>query len=403
VPITGVSYETSTWVPRHPEAFSRAEVIRQTGEFRAAIPATITRWSPQFSTEVVSDVEDASRQLTEFDRHARIVLGNDNPALGPMSAILLRTESASSSQIERLTTSAKQLALAELGEGGRSNAHMVVGNVRAMEAALRLAHDLSEESILQMHHALMIHQHDVGPDEAGIYRKEFVWLGEGDAGPRTADFVPPHPDRVSPAMADLMGFLGRGDLPILVQAAVGHAQFETIHPFVDGNGRTGRALVQSVLKNKGLVSGMAVPISAGLLTDIDRYFVALGSFRAGDAGPIIAEFARATRLAAVSGRRLLDELSDVLHDSRAKLTGIRSDAAVWRILPALVAQPVIKAKHLTETLGLGEMAASRALNLLTERGVLREVTGQRRNRIFEHGGVLRVLDDYARGIRRVAG
>jgi Fic family protein len=317
-----------------------------------------------------------------------------------MSAILLRTESTSSSQIERLTTSAKQLALAELGEGGRSNAHVVVGNVRAMEAALRLADDLSEESILQMHHALMVHQPNVGPSEAGVYRKEFVWLGEGEAGPRTADFVPPHPDRVPHSMADLMGFLGRQDLPVLVQVAVGHAQFETIHPFVDGNGRTGRALVQSVLKNKGMVSGMAVPISAGLLTNIDRYFAALGSFRKGDAGPIVTEFARASRMAAVSGRRLLDQLSDALEDSRTKLIGVRSDAAAWRVLPSLVAQPVMTAKHLTRTLGLGEMAALRTLNLLTERRVLREVTGQRRNRIFEHGEILRVLDDYARGIKR---
>lgn len=403
VPIKAVTYETSAWAPRHPEAFSRAEVVRQTGEFHAAIPANIADWSPEFSAEVASDVEDASRELTEFDRHARIVLGASNPALGPMSAILLRTESSSSSQIERLTTSAKQLALAELGEGGRSNAHVVVGNVRAMEAALRLADDLSEESILQMHHALMIHQPNVGLGEAGVYRKEFVWLGEGEAGPRTADFVPPHPDRVPRSMADLLGFLGRQDLPVLVQVAVGHAQFETIHPFVDGNGRTGRALVQSVLKNKGMVSGMAVPISAGLLSDIDRYFAALGSFRKGDAGPIIAEFARASRRAAVSGRQLLDHLSDALEDSRAKLTGVRSDAAAWRVLPELVAQPVMTAKHLIETLGLGEMAALRTLKLLTERRVLREVTGHRRNRIFEHGEILRVLDDYAQGAKRGTG
>lgn len=204
-------------------------------------------------------------------------------------------------------------------------------------------------------------------------------------------------------MADLLGFLGRQDLPVLVQVAVGHAQFETIHPFVDGNGRTGRALVQSVLKNKGMVSGMAVPISAGLLSDIDRYFAALGSFRKGDAGPIIAEFARASRRAAVSGRQLLDHLSDALEDSRAKLTGVRSDAAAWRVLPELVAQPVMTAKHLIGTLGLGEMAALRTLKLLTERRVLREVTGHRRNRIFEHGEILRVLDDYARGAKRGTG
>jgi len=148
---------------------------------------------------------------------------------------------------------------------------------------------------------------------------------------------------------------------------------------------------------------MAVPISAGLLNEIDRYFAALGSFRKGDARPIIQEFARASRQAAVSGRHLLDHLSDALEESRAKLTGVRSDAAVWRVLPELVAQPVMSAKYLIETLGLGEMAALRTLNLLTERRVLREMTGQRRNRIFEHGEILRVLDNYARGVKRATG
>lgn len=98
-----------------------------------------------------ADVEDATRALVAFDRHAQSRLGTDNPALGPMTAILLRTESASSSQIEQLTTSAKQLALAEIDEGDKANALTVIGNVRAMEAALQLSDDISEDSILATH------------------------------------------------------------------------------------------------------------------------------------------------------------------------------------------------------------------------------------------------------------
>lgn len=350
----------------------------------------------------LADVEDATRQLVAFDQHARRTLGTDNPALGPMTAILLRTESTSSSQIEQLTTSAKQLALAEIDEGDKANALTVVGNVRAMEAALRLADDLSEGSILAMHKALMLQQPGFAPVEAGRYRTEHVWIGPGKAGPRTAEFVAPHHDRIPGAIADLVRFMDRQDTLVLVQVAVAHAQFETIHPFPDGNGRTGRALAQSILRNKGLVASTAVPISAGLLVDVNRYFRSLGSFRGGDAGPIIRDFAAASRIAAATGTRLVDDLVAQLEESRAKLEGIRSDAAAWRILPALIGQPAVNTKYLMGALGLGEMAALRALDALTARGVLTETTGRMRGRVWQHPGIFEVLDVYAEQIRRMS-
>ena len=382
--------------------YSRAEVERQTGPYSAAVAASIAGWTPSISSADSADVEDATRQLVSFDEHAQRVLGADNPALGPMTAILLRTESASSSQIEQLTTSAKQLALAELDEGDKANAVTVVGNVRAMEAALQLADEISQESILAMHEALMIHQRGSAPIDAGRFRLEQVWIGAGDAGPRVAEFVAPHHDRIPGAIEDLVEFIGRQDIPVLIQVAVAHAQFETIHPFPDGNGRTGRALAQSILRNKGLVASTAVPISAGLLVDVDRYFTALGAFRDGDAGPIVREFARASRFAAVSGTKLVDDLVAQLDASRAKMQGLRADAAAWKVLPALVGQPAVNTAYLVETLGLGEMAALRAVDALTERGVLTETTGKARGRVWQHRGIFDVLDAYAADLRRTA-
>ncbi len=137
-----------------------------------------------------------------------------------------------------------------------------------------------------------------------------------------------------------MRFAKRQDLPVLIQVAVAHAQFETIHPFPDGNGRTGRALAQSILRNKGLVSSTAVPISAGLLVPVDRYFAALGAFRSGDAGPIIREFARASRIAAATGTKLVDDLVAQLGESRARLQGLRSDAAAWKVFPRSSVNPL---------------------------------------------------------------
>lgn len=399
--IPAVSYETLQWRPKAPELYSRAEVQRQTGPYDGAITSPIAEWSPFVSAAEAADVEDATRQLVEFDRHAQRTLGTGNPALGPMTAILLRTESASSSQIEQLTTSAKQLALAEIEEGDTQNAMSVVGNVRAMEAALALADDISEQSILAMHEALLIHQRGL-EHEAGRFREETVWIGRGNAGPRLADFVAPAHHRIRGAIADLVRFVRRDDIPVLVHVAVAHAQFETIHPFVDGNGRTGRALAQSILRNKGLVGSTAVPISAGLLVNTVRYFDALGAYRSGDAGPITSEFAGASRIAATTGIQLVDDLVEQLDESRQKMKGIRADAAAWKVLPTLVGQPAVNVKYLKSALGLGEMAALRALDALTERDVLIESTGKSRGRVWQHRGIFEVLDSYASAIRRMS-
>jgi len=402
IPIDPVSFETLEWKPRSRGIYSRAEVERQTGSYRAIVPARISQWVPLMSAQDSADIEDATRQMVEFDLHAKKALGTAEPSHGPMAAILLRTESASSSQIEQLTTSAKQLALAEIDQGERSNARTVIGNVRAMEAALRLSERISEESIHAMHAELMLNQSGFDPGEAGLFRSEQVWIGPGEAGPRTAHFVAPHHEHIPSAMEDLVTFITRADLPVLLHAAVAHAQCETIHPFSDGNGRTGRALVHSILKNKGLMRATALPISAGLLTDLDTYFSALSDFQRGDAGPIVRRFAHAARVAAMTGTQLVDDLVEVLESSRQKMTSVRSDAAAWKVLPALVGQPAVSVDYLKNKLGLGEMAALRALNVLTERGVLTEITGKKRGRAWEHDGILEVLDSYAEQIRRMS-
>lgn len=114
-----------------------------------------------------------------------------------------------------------------------------------------------------MHKALMLQQYGFDAAQAGRFRGEQVWIGPGDAGPRTVDFVAPHHDRVHAAMVDLVAFVQREDLPVLVQVALAHAQFETIHPFTDGNGRTGRALAQSVLRTKAWCSRPLCPYLPG--------------------------------------------------------------------------------------------------------------------------------------------
>lgn len=399
VPVTPVSYETLGWKPRAPEMFSRAEVARQTGTYEGTVTSPIADQRFELSTQDATDVEEAARALVVFDNYARVRLGADSPILGPMSAILLRTESASSSQIEQLTTSAKQIALAELEEGNKHNANLVVGNVRAMEAALQLADQIDTSSILAMHHQLLSRSASLS-EHAGRFRKEAVWIGGDNAGPIGAEFIGPHHNRVPDAVQDVVVFTRRTDLPVIVQVAIAHAQFETIHPFIDGNGRAGRALSQAMIRNLRLATHTTVPISAGLLVDTASYFDALGSYRVGDARPIIRRFANASRFAAASGRELVDELTSELDRSRDLLTGVRKHSAVWEVLPRLVGQPVVNLRYVRDKLGIQEMTALRALDALTDRGVLVERSGHSRNRVWEHRGILSVLDNYAELIRR---
>jgi Fic family protein len=194
--------------------------------------------------------------------------------------------------------------------------------------------------------------------------------------------------------------MAHNDLPVLLHVAVAHAQFETLHPFVDGNGRTGRALAQSMLKSKRVVTRSTVPLSAGLLVDVDGYFAALTAFRDGDAAPIAQRFAHAALFAAATGVELIDALADALDDARAKLVGVRSDAAAHRVLPLLIGQPIVTTGYLTRTLGVNEVAAKRALDTLVDRGVLDEISGRRRNRTWAQPGMLAALDAYARRARR---
>lgn len=399
LPIEPVRLEDHEWIAESDGMSSRARVAAGSGPYQSVVPATIASYRPTVPSDLTADIEEASAALARFDSYTQAVLGIEHPALGPMSSILLRTESASSSQIENLTVGARQLALAEIAQPSSTNAKIVAANVRAMEAALVLADNLDEAAVLAMH-AELISRQPGWEQHAGCYRNSLVWVGTSGISPRGATHVAPQPELVSSAMDDLQQFLARDDLPVLLQAAVAHAQFETIHPFADGNGRTGRALVHAILRGKGLMTHTTAPVSAGLLTDTESYFGALSTFRAGDARPIIEEFARASRYAATTGTRLVDDLAAQVERARVQMAGLRPQASAWRVVPHLVAQPVINARYLVDHLGMSDMTAQRALGQLTAAGVLVERTGHRRNRIWQHSGILGVLDGYAQQLRR---
>ena len=333
---------------------------------------------------MAADAESASREIARFDSE----LGGE---IAPFGAVLLRSESAASSQIENLTASARAIAEAELPGGtAKRNAESIVANTAAMQAALALSDRVDADAILAMHRALMVNEPRHTPGE---FRTEPVWIGGGST-PIGATFVGPRHDLIPGAIGDLVAFAQRTDVPALAQIALGHAQFETIHPFTDGNGRTGRALVQALLRNKGLTRQVTVPVSAGLLADTSAYFAALTSYRDGDAAPIVESFTHATFDAIANGRRLIADLREIRNSWNDAITA-RSDSAMWKVADLLTRRPVVNAALLARELGIESTNAHRYLNPLTEAGILVASTSGPRNRVWRSPEVLAALDAFA--------
>jgi Fic family protein len=384
-----VAYEHVPWDAEPERASSRRQQLRARGPYSAAVPPFIAELSPSIPGPLAAEAADAQAALTAFD--ARV---GEIPA--PFAAILLRTESASSSEIERLTAGAKAIAQAELGRKAGANAELIVANVRAMQSALELADDLSVDTVVAMQDALLSRHH---PDLVGL-RAEAVWIGGGlSNAPHTAEFVPPHHERVPALMADVMTFARRTDLLVLPHLAIAHAQFETIHPFADGNGRTGRALVQAMLRHHRVTRSVTVPVSAGLLTRTGDYVDALTAYRAGDIEPIIEQFIAATWRSIDNADRLVTGLLQLRMEWETRVDARRGSGA-RHLLDLLASHPVIDVPRAAELLGVAYTSAAAAIERLEVTGVLTPLSDAARNRAWVANGMIELLDTFAARARR---
>lgn len=392
-----VTFERPDWKPRGStgaldNAAPRSARRRAAEPYVASIVPSICAASVQLHPETGAVADEASTHIARLDAEL-----SSGPI--PFTAILLRTESSSSSQIENLTSSAKALALSELGLMGRQNADQVVANVRAMSTALELSplnRPLNEADVLAMHAELMSND---WPQITGRFRTQQVWIGGSRFSPHDAAFIPPHHSRVSANMADLTEFCARADIPVLVHAALAHAQFETIHPFEDGNGRTGRALLHAMLHAGGLTRSIPVPVSAGLLGDVDGYFAALGDYRNGRPDSIVRCVAEAAFAAVDNGRSLAADLQRIRQGWTHRITA-RRDSAIWKLTDLLSWRPVIDMPLVRDQLKITAANAQTAIDRLVDSNVLTQVGRGRRNRIWQCTEILDALDAFAERARR---
>lgn len=380
-----LDHEPVEWVSQYATTGIGPDMAAErSGLYPAAIPPLIAGLDVALSGETLALAEVASAELNRFDAS----LGAE---IAPFTALLLRSESAASSRIENLSASARAIFTAELGPSGRQNADLIVANTRAMQAAIQLSDELTTDAVLAMHRELMLGD---PRHPAGEFRREPVWIGTSLSSPFGAEFVAPRFERVPELVDDVMAFARRADLPRLAQLAITHAQFETIHPFTDGNGRTGRALVQAMLRASGVTRNVTVPVSAGLLTNVAAYHRGLTAYRSGDADAFVRLMAEAALIAVENAQQLVAEVRAVQHSWRERVTA-RRDSSVWRILDFIVRQPVATAPLVAEHLGMTVTNVYGPLKSLTELGVLAAKSEIKIGRVWRSPEILATLDAFA--------
>jgi Fic family protein len=280
----------------------------------------------------------------------------------PTARLLLRAEGLASSSIEGLRAPAAEVAAAELDESAEGTSAWVADNLAVVTEALSSA-TVAPLRISRLHawHRRLMRNSRLSPAMVGAFRDAQGWVG--GTSPLDAAYVPPPPDLVPALMEDLVAFAnGRAHDPV-TQAAAVHAQFETIHPYGDGNGRIGRVLVAWVLCRR---TGIRVPPPVSVLIgrDVGGYLSGLYRFRAGDIDPFVSWFAGVVTRSAEATASVMASLDELLTTWRKRLRGVRADALAFRLLELLPAHPVVTSAIVAEEAKVDERTARRALATL---------------------------------------
>ena len=371
--------------------------------YRAYMPHTLDGWNPVLDAEAVNAVTEANSALAEISSQAETLLGT---VLADW--MMARDESIRSSVMEGVTATTEGLAWAQymdrMGQPvSDENDALTLGAAKQVRAAVALGGRMrsgeacTADDIRGIHRALFEGTRD--RSIGGEMRDGPIWVGPAGCLIDQASFVAPPKEMVPDLLDDLVAYLNSATHPGVLQAAAVHAQFETIHPFDDGNGRTGRALIHTVLTARGLARG-AVPISAALSGDRARYYDAL------DATRVVCDSddstSRSTSLrewltlfceACITAEREATAVAmsiEAMDADWQKQTSFRSGSAASALLKALPAMPVLDAAMAAERLGITHKAARSALGALARAQIVSPVGG-RRNRRYTVPGLVGML------------
>jgi Fic family protein len=409
-----VRYVTRLWEPAD-RSLGIPRQFRRSCEYQAYVP------DPLAVQRGVLLSDDAAADLAEAEQ-AIARLNEVTPSTANMEAVarlLLRAEAVASSRIEQLEVGERRLLLAEaarvMGEPtGDVTAEAVLGNIEAMRYAVEeLAgkERITVEDMCEAHRRLLERTRHV--HWGGVLRTEQNWIGGNGYNPCGADYVPPPPEDVPALMEDLADYMSSERHTPLVQAAIAHAQFESIHPFVDGNGRVGRALIHVVLKRRGLAPRYVPPISLILATNSRDYIAGLTASRyVGkptdlEAGIGVAlwvqVFAAAAARASRDAELFSAQIDELVRHWRRQAAPVRARSTLDLLLSALPSAPIITVATAAKLVGRSVQATNLAVDRLVRAGVLIPLRQARWGRVFEAAGLIDALTGFERAVASPAG
>lgn len=326
---------------------------------RAYVPDPLTVFDHEPTAQQARRLERSAAALRRADEHLP-------DRWLPLFRLLLRAEGIASSQIEGLRAPIADVAAAELLPSPGTVAAHVAGNLDAVVMAIQDPGPLTPAR-LDAWHAVLMRDSALDPEQVGAVRTSQSWVG--GLSPLDAALVPPPPELVPELLADLVAFAEREDVDPIVQAAAVHVQFESIHPYADGNGRLGRVLLTRVLSRRlGLRS--PPPVSVRISSDRGGYLSGMTLWRLGEPAPWLTWCAEVIESSGAASHELVDRLTDLQLSWRDRLADVRSDAAVRPLLELLAAQPALTAPLVAERLNVSLVTARASLHLLEQRAIV---------------------------------
>jgi Fic family protein len=366
--------------------------VTQLEGYAAFEPSPLPPEPPLDMSGLLKLQSDADQALGRLDGIIGIL---PNPDL--FVGMYVRQEAVLSSQIEGTQASLTDVLKFEAGDDARDrllDVGEVVNYVHAMNYGLKRLSELPlcMRLIREIHGELMkgVRGKDATPGE---FRRSQNWIGPAGSTLRNASFIPPHPSRLGEVLGGLEKFLHDEKLPSLIVAALAHAHFETIHPFLDGNGRMGRLLITFLLCERKILSRPVLYLSVFLKQNRSEYYDRLQRVRtSGDWEQWVEFFLRAVVDVATRATTTARSIISLQEETRTKLSDQGKAAAnLLRTAQLLFEKPIVTPQFVADALGVTYATANNLVSKLLELGVLRETTGYRRNRQFAFDPYLRLF------------
>lgn len=369
---------------------ARGRVRRTLDGYAAFFPEPLPR-SLDLTRAVVIALDDATAATNRLGGVSRLL---PNPAL--LHAPHVRLEAVLSSRIEGTRTSVSDLLRYEAGadDDTSADAREVSNYVSALDHGVRRLQEgfpLSLRLLREMHALLMQGVRGAG-QTPGEFRRSQNWIGAPGTALTDAMFVPPPVEEMHAALADLERFLHEDGLPLLVRVALAHYQFEVIHPFLDGNGRVGRLLIPLLLIHREVLRAPLLYVSVFIERERARYYdLLLSTSQDGDLESWLLFFLAAVAAAARDAEERAVRIVELQARVREELLQAQARTNVVRLGELLAGRPIVTVTQVASELRVGFPTAQRAIDALVERGVLAEVTGRRRDRLYVADAILKAV------------